>query len=93
MALEKAVKSPLFPLNLRLLSQKLKFWESLVSHRFTATVSTPPQPSTVPPPLPGTRPRLPMEETLWHTAHSKVWFNTPQLCCGWDNTTLTEFQY
>jgi hypothetical protein len=27
--LEKAVKSPLFPLNLRLLSQKLKFWESL----------------------------------------------------------------
>jgi hypothetical protein len=29
MALEKAAKSPLFPLNLRLLSQKLKFWESL----------------------------------------------------------------
>jgi hypothetical protein len=28
-ALEKAAKSPLFPLNLRLLSQKLKFWESL----------------------------------------------------------------
>jgi hypothetical protein len=29
MALEKAAKSPLFPLNSRLLSQKLKFWESL----------------------------------------------------------------
>jgi hypothetical protein len=29
MALEKAAKCPLFPLNLRLLSQKLKFWESL----------------------------------------------------------------
>jgi hypothetical protein len=29
MALGKAAKSPLFPLNLRLLSQKLKFWESL----------------------------------------------------------------
>jgi hypothetical protein len=29
MALEKAAKSPLFPLNLSLLSQKLKFWESL----------------------------------------------------------------
>jgi hypothetical protein len=29
MALEKAVKCPLFLLNLRLLSQKLKFWESL----------------------------------------------------------------
>jgi hypothetical protein len=29
MALEKAAKSPLFPLNLRLLSHKLKFWESL----------------------------------------------------------------
>jgi hypothetical protein len=29
MALEKAAKSSLFPLNLRLLSQKLKFWESL----------------------------------------------------------------
>jgi hypothetical protein len=28
-ALEKAAKSPLFPLNPRLLSQKLKFWESL----------------------------------------------------------------
>jgi hypothetical protein len=28
-ALGKAVRSPLFPLNLRLLSQKLKFWESL----------------------------------------------------------------
>jgi membrane-bound lytic murein transglycosylase D len=30
MALEKAAQCPLFPLNLRLLSQKLKFWESLV---------------------------------------------------------------
>jgi hypothetical protein len=29
MALEKAAKGPLFPLNLRLLSPKLKFWESL----------------------------------------------------------------
>jgi hypothetical protein len=29
MALEKAAKDSLFPLNLRLLSQKLKFWESL----------------------------------------------------------------
>jgi hypothetical protein len=28
-ALGKAAKSPLFPINLRLLSQKLKFWESL----------------------------------------------------------------
>jgi hypothetical protein len=30
MALEKAAKTPLFPLNLRLLSQKLKFWESFI---------------------------------------------------------------
>jgi hypothetical protein len=30
----KAAKSPLFPLNLRLLSQKLKFWESLSFFRF-----------------------------------------------------------
>jgi hypothetical protein len=30
-ALEKAAKSPLFPLNPRLLSQKLKFWENLDS--------------------------------------------------------------
>jgi hypothetical protein len=29
MALEKAAKSPLFSLNLSLLSQKLKFWKSL----------------------------------------------------------------
>jgi hypothetical protein len=30
MALEKAAKCPLFPLNLRLLFQKLKFWKSLL---------------------------------------------------------------
>jgi hypothetical protein len=30
MALKIAAKNPLFPLNLRLLSQKLKFWESLL---------------------------------------------------------------
>jgi hypothetical protein len=29
MALEKAAKCPVFPLNLRRLSQKLKFWEIL----------------------------------------------------------------
>jgi hypothetical protein len=33
MALEKAAKCPLFPLNLRVLSQKLKFWESLTGFK------------------------------------------------------------
>jgi S1-C subfamily serine protease len=39
MALEKAAKSPLFPLNLRLLSQKLKFWESLNEYLFLLALS------------------------------------------------------
>jgi hypothetical protein len=33
-ALEKTAQSPFFPLNLRLLSQKLKFWESLNIYKF-----------------------------------------------------------
>jgi hypothetical protein len=37
-ALEKAAKSPLFPLNLRLLSQKLKSWESLDNKKFVKPV-------------------------------------------------------
>jgi hypothetical protein len=41
MALEKAAKSPLFPLNLRLLSQKLKFWESLQFKKNASTLCRP----------------------------------------------------
>jgi hypothetical protein len=37
-ALEKTAQSPFFPLNLRLLSQKLKFWESLGGMLFLSLV-------------------------------------------------------